>query len=349
MTDFSIKAGDTAPALTVALKDGTNPLNLTAATVRFRMRPKTGGALTVDQPAAIVGNPLDGIVKYQWQTGDTAAPGLYEVEWPVTFGNGEKQTFPADGYMEVEVEAALTAVVEALPAMPSQCWPVDIGCCSDFDNYSTSVQDRAKALATQTLRALTGYRVGGCAVTVTPLKADTCYVHSPVINAQGAWVNNGVYGCCAAKADELALPGPIGRVDSVKIDGVTLAAANYKVVDAVTLLRTDADWPADKETIEVTYLRGIPVDGLGSYAAGILACEYAKACSGGKCRLPAGVTEISRQGISMTIPSGAFPDGKTGIREVDAYIMRWNPNGLKAPSTVWTPDQPKVRTTTWQA
>lgn len=29
-------------------------------------------------------------------------------------------------------------------------------------------------------------------------------------------------------------------------------------------------------------------------------------------------------------------------------MMRWNPNGLRADSTVWTPDMPTVNTTTWR-
>ena len=35
-----------------------------------------------------------------------------------------------------------------------------------------------------------------------------------------------------------------------------------------------------------------------------------------------------------------FPDGMTGIREVDAYLISINPNALKMPPMVWSPDVP---------
>ena len=65
----------------------------------------------------------------------------------------------------------------------------------------------------------------------------------------------------------------------------------------------------EPDTFSVTYLNGYPVDGLGAYAAGVLAMEFAKACTGGKCRLPAGVTSVARQGVSLQIATGAFPAG----------------------------------------
>lgn len=353
MTDFTIKSGDTAPALTATLYDGTTPLNLTGASVTLRMRA-VGFALPVldDVPAVIVAPPEDGKVSYSWQTGDTDEPGDFEVEWTVTFAGGAVQTFPTAGYTEVQIEPSLAEPPGVVLPLPDQCWPVDEGCCAEFHTYPVTVRNRAKALATQTLRMLTGYRVGGCAVTVTP--RVFCRVHGwwpaspfwPVVNTSGAWVNN---GCVCGTFDRLTLPGPIGRVDEIKVDGVTLVNTAYEVVDGRHLVHTDSQpWPADLDTVQVTYLRGIPVDGLGAYAAGVLACEYAKACSGAKCRLPAGVTEVVRQGVAYTLATGAFPDGRTGIREVDAYLMRWNPNGLRADSTVWTPDTPSVSTTTWR-
>jgi hypothetical protein len=39
----------------------------------------------------------------------------------------------------------------------------------------------------------------------------------------------------------------------------------------------------------------------------------------------------------MEIQSGVFPHGLTGIREVDAFIGLWNPNGLTAGAKVWSP------------
>ena len=93
----------------------------------------------------------------------------------------------------------------------------------------------------------------------------------------------------------------------------------------------------------MTYLNSYPVDSLGAYAVGVLAMEFAKACIGGKCRLPATVTAITRQGVSFEIASGTFPSGFTGIREVDTYISMWNPQGLRQRASVWTPDASSPR------
>jgi hypothetical protein len=258
--------------------------------------------------------------------------------------------------------------IDAVLPLPDYCWPVDEGCCDAFADYDPSVQERAKALATQTLRALTAYRVGGCPITVRPCKrgcvgASSSWLYSggtffPTLWA-GVWTNScgcANPDCSCGPLEELVLPAPVGRVDSVLVDGVTLPATSYRVDNGDRLVRLDGGlWPACQDmdkaptevgTMAVTYLNSYPVDGLGAYAAGVLACEYAKACSGKKCSLPAGVTDITRRGISMTITTGAFPGGVTGIREVDSYLMRWNPNHLTMAPRVWSPDMPRVRVTT---
>jgi hypothetical protein len=347
--------------------DGS-PVNLTGADVTVVIRPHGGGELLLDSPASIVGDPLDGNAEYAWQPGDTDSPGAYDAEWPTTWAGGAEQTFPTEGYTTIDVTADLESAAVVIPDQPDYCWPVDSSCCAELDSYSTTVQERAKALAGMTLRSLTAHRVGGCAVTVRPCRQicegyrDSRYFYgrgylSP-LNWNGTWFNcHCVSECGCGALSQVDLPAPIGRVDKVQIDGVTLPSSAYRVDDGVHLVRIDGQtWPdcqdltaADDEdgAFAVTYLNAIPVDGLGAFAAGILACEYAKACSGGKCRLPAGVVSITRQGVSMDLGTGAFPNGRTGIREVDAYIESVNPYGLRTVPRVWTPDMALVRTTTW--
>ena len=256
--------------------------------------------------------------------------------------------------------------MSVVPDLPDLCWPIDEGCCSDWANYAPEVQDRAIAMATQTMRALTAYRVGGCPITVRPCKlgcvqasATWFYFNGsfyPTI-VNGQWVNScGCHSDCACSAmEQIALPAPVGEVEEVRLDGSVLSPSAYRVDNGHLLVRLDGGvWPTcqvmdapDTEagTFSVTYLNAYPVDGLGAYAAGVLACEYAKACSGAKCRLPSGVTDISRAGVTMTITTGLFPGGVTGIREVDTYLLRWNPNGLRMPPRVWSPDMKNVRVT----
>jgi len=52
------------------------------------------------------------------------------------------------------------------------------------------------------------------------------------------------------------------------------------------------------------------------------------------------VTSIARQGVTMTFGTEMFPGGRTGIREIDAYLFSINPHGLKMPPMVWSPDVP---------
>lgn len=249
------------------------------------------------------------------------------------------------------------------PEVPDSCWEIDEGCCANWEDYDSDVTDRATFLATSTLRSLTGYIVGGCPVTVRPCSQAACdsiarygadYWISPILWA-GTWSNCGCTSGCIHNG--LTLPRPVGYVAEVKVDGVVLASNAYRVLNGNILIRTDGQrWPTTQDltkddtetgTWSVTYLNGYPVDANGAYAAGILACEFAKACSGGACALPPGVTSIIRQGVAMSIPTGAFPDGLTGIRAVDAYIRAWNPHGLKSRPSVWTPNSGR-KVTSWQ-
>lgn len=273
-----------------------------------------------------------------------------------------------------------------LPPFPDQCWPVDWACCaapatgmSSPCGHDEETKVRAEALAGQTLRSLTGYRVGGCPITVRPCREGCGPIawtfdsygasFQPGITIDGTWVNTPC-GCttdCSCTAlCEVRLPGPVGYIESVRIDGTVIPETWYRVDNGNTLVwvgdpaqpEMDCKWPVCQDmakpitevgTFAVTYLRGIPVDGLGSFVAGILACEYAKACSGEACRLPRNVTGLARQGVAMQIEPASFSGGLTGIPEVDSYIRYWNPNLLKQPSKVWSPDVRRPRVTTWQA
>lgn len=357
--DFSIKSGSTEPALVVGLLDNGEPLNLTGATVRIRMRSVLGGPLVVDSPAAVLAPATDGVVSYQWTAGDTDEVGDYEVEFEVTFSGGAEQVFPNDGYVNVSIEPSLTSTNIPIPDLPENCWPVDTSCCTDFDNYSATVQARAVALAAQTMRMLTGYSVGGCPVKLRPC-TRSCVSESvgwyynggsfyPHIDHLGRWVNGCgcSYNCSCTALSVLDLGGSVSSVTEVRQDGAVLASSKYRL-DGSRLVRLDGEvWPACQDmakadtevgTLSVSVVRGAAVDGLGSWAAGLLACEYAKACTGGKCRLPSGVTSVTRQGISMELNTGVFPSGLTGIREVDVYIRRVNPYALQRQSAVWSPD-----------
>lgn len=264
-----------------------------------------------------------------------------------------------------------TPTPEPIPAYGGCLWPMDPACRTDeWTALDETVKDRALALASSTLQRLTGGRVSNCPIKVRPCKPGSYAYQThmipqygvpfqPGMDALGQWINT---GCCSAAncecqvACEVMLPAPVGRVDEVRVDGAVVDPAYYRV-DGSRLVWTaggDCGWPAtqdlsrsdaEQDTFSVTYLNAYPVDSLGAYAVGILALEYAKACVGNKCRLPAGVTNISRQGITMEVASGAFPGGLTGIREVDSFIAIWNPGGMVRQASVWSPDMHTPRVT----
>jgi hypothetical protein len=76
--------GNQTPPITQTLLDSSGAaINLTGATVRFRMRPVGFATLTVDQPATIV-NAAAGQVSYAWATPDVAAAGQFLTWWQIT-------------------------------------------------------------------------------------------------------------------------------------------------------------------------------------------------------------------------------------------------------------------------
>jgi hypothetical protein len=84
------------------------------------------------------------------------------------------------------------------------------------------------------------------------------------------------------------------------------------------------DAPLGSEnTWSVTYQQGKPVPVGGQIAAGLLACELAKAACGDKsCGLPQRVQSITRQGVTVAVLD-AFDDidtGHTGIWLIDSWV-----------------------------
>lgn len=104
--DFYLKRGDTGPTISAVLSDPAGVVDLTGATVRFKMRLSDSGAIVVNAVATIV-SAAAGSVSYGWEAADTAVAGTYLAEWEVTFGNGEVITFPNDGHLHVKIAGDL--------------------------------------------------------------------------------------------------------------------------------------------------------------------------------------------------------------------------------------------------
>lgn len=243
-------------------------------------------------------------------------------------------------------------------------WPVDPACLTaDWNDLPPAVQARSLALASATLRRLSGYRVGNCPIVVRPCKRSCAtqygYLHhgsygpsfTPYINIEGNWVNacGCVSDCSCGQLCEVELPGPVTEVEAIDVGGVEIT--DFTVYgNRVAYTGTDAcpfptcqdlsKAPGEEGTFTITYFNSYRPDALASYAAGILAMEYAKACTGSKaCKLPRGTTSVVRQGVSIEIATGSFPNGMTGIHDVDAWIALWRPEGSpRWQPRVWSPD-----------
>lgn len=238
-------------------------------------------------------------------------------------------------------------------------WDPDPACLgAEWESLQPEEQERALLLATSSLQMLTNYRVGTCPVTIRP-----CPVRPPCEHAwnpwilseahgasgvfvpnmrDGQWYNNCPCHSSCAPLSEIDLPGPVGYVESLVINGVPqdLWNGDWRLDDG-HLLVWQGDGPSpvpstqdlskpDTEvgTWSISYSRSYPVLADARLAVAYLAMEFAKACKPkGKCGLPRGVTSVVRNGVSFTIEAGLFPGGLTGIEIVDAFILKWAPAG----------------------
>ena len=187
------------------------------------------------------------------------------------------------------------------------------------------LKDFAEQYALRTLRMLTLGRVGGPSITVMPSVA--------ALN----------------RTDAIYLDTPVGPVESVTVAGLPLDASAYAVENGNLLVRTDGgSWPLG--AIAITYQNSYAADGLAQRVAGVLALEYYNLISGkAKCRLSSRVTAATRQGITLELEPGLFPNNETGVPEVDHFIKQWNPTAAKSKGGVITPDLVPHRQVTWRA
>jgi hypothetical protein len=238
--------------------------------------------------------------------------------------------------------------------MPAPCnWDVDpgeLGVCSGWGDHAEPVQEAALELASTFLWAATGRQYGPCSVTVRPCHdrfEDPAYRsyaawpgQDPAMSAPfpildgGVWRNCGCGPrCCCRPKCAVALRGPVAGVLEVTVDGETISPEDYRVDVAegtYWLVRLDGMcWPTCQDfesgpsaegAFTVSYERGRELPKALELATAILACEYAKSMTGGECRLPARMTQLNRQGVTVEVEPASPEEGQTGITEVDAIV-----------------------------
>lgn len=102
--EFYIKAGDTLPNIRGELLDDRgNPADVSGSSITFVLE-KRDGSNVISEPGSLVNGGEDGMVEYQWSTGDTNTPGAYRAEFVVDYGDGNKETFPNKDYIDVFID-----------------------------------------------------------------------------------------------------------------------------------------------------------------------------------------------------------------------------------------------------
>ena len=100
-----IKKGDLLPELEVTFKysDGT-AVDLTGATVKFFMKPATGGEVKINADAVVV-DAAAGRVKYTWAGTDTDTGGKFKAEFQATYtSTSKKLTAPNKSILYIVVK-----------------------------------------------------------------------------------------------------------------------------------------------------------------------------------------------------------------------------------------------------
>lgn len=248
---------------------------------------------------------------------------------------------------------------------PTASWPVTWPC--DVSTESPTATGIAVSFASEVLWSLTGQRFGFTTVKLRPIRAgqlDTPFPDGwqpwpglqppPDVASSWGWGWSGYWiaiGSCESRS-EVTLPGPVHAITEVKVDGVVVSGSAYRVDGGRLLVRLDGSaWPyyqnltlpdTSAGTWAITAQYGESVPSGASIAVGELACEFLKGLSGQDCRLPRAVTQLARQGVTITLPDMAsqFEKGLTGLYFCDMFIKTWNPGGLRGRARAYSVDRP---------
>lgn len=170
--------------------------------------------------------------------------------------------------------------------------------------------------------------------------ADMPWWSGEVITGSAPW---GFCGCnrdtsCGCNSlSVIRLPRrPVSAINYVKLDGQVLDPTFYRIDDYHKLVYLPGDsgggWPCcqrldlpttEEGTFEIGYAWGVEPPLPGVDAAGSLGYQLYLAVKAPKeCRLPRRITNITRQGVTMTMLDSlkSVQDGWTGIEEVDLWI-----------------------------
>lgn len=376
--------GDPVPPVepvTLTYSDGTVlRLSREGDIVTMQGTPVNPNTVTVPKPIPAHYGPRGFVGQYQASSGSLVSPGTWFVSLSEVPEAGSLGIIP--GSISTGPYAPFTAQWLADPAENPSTG------CGPLNDLTPTQRANFERMAGEMLWNWSDRVFGLCDVKIRPCRSgcasaaywrETFWGRGPYpwmnrVNS-GSWVplliggqwynlDCGCAGACSCAEEgptALRLPGPVASVSEVKIDGAVLDPSAYQVLYNRVLVRLDGKtWPACQDlmadsdkpnTFEVSYRRGVPVPTGGQIAAGVLACELAKAaCNDSSCQLPQRIQTLTRQGVTIGFNDdfSMLDEGKTGIWLIDS----WTASVRKPPSHagVRSPDYKGKRggnTTTW--
>lgn len=261
---------------------------------------------------------------------------------------------------------------------PCDTWDLSLGClddagvlvggCEEDEPVDAAIVAAAELSASEILWAVTGRQFGTCSAVIRPCRPGCSPCDEPVTGPWPALIGGRWYNmacacgttctCAGNRMAQARMPTPVCEVIEVLVDGVVLDPGAYAVLDRTTLIRIDGDnWPmcndltlpdSEAGTWSVALTWGKAVPQLVLDAAAEIACEFLKARLGQPCKLPQRVTNLTRQGVTMSFadPQDFFRDGRTGFYLADMAIRTFNPRLLQRNASVYSLDAPGWRQVT---
>lgn len=267
----------------------------------------------------------------------------------------------------------------ALGPCSAWCTGQEAAAFNSVDNVDPDLFEVVAGEASGALFEISGRQFNGvCERTVRPC-AQTCGCFGRSSGLDYRWTMGGYgwgYGwgwvsdecgdrCGCEPLSVVRLAGyPVRQVTEVKIGGVVLDPAGYRLDGWRNLVRMDDPgppvvkqvWPGcqnlaldDTEpgTFSVSYLWGVDPPQLGKDAACQLAGQLYLSINGQDCRLPTGTTKVIRQGVQVErqlLANWFDPTKATGLVHIDAFLAAYWPTRTRRRPALWSPDvQPFAR------
>jgi hypothetical protein len=219
--------------------------------------------------------------------------------------------------------------------MNCDTWPIPEGDCAGGctipDGTDAELVEAASIQAGLILHTLSGNQIGQCVDNLRPLNGCGCR------------------STCYCDGDRLRLyspSGPVTGIESIYVDGELLAESEYRFYPSSQLLYRlpPAVWPTgDDKTLDcdeagafcVNALVGYEPDAWAVAVHAELTCEILKSCTDQKCRIPKNATQVTGQGVTVTLSATEL---NQFIPAVAAWVAAVNPDKMRQPATVSSPD-----------